>query len=1679
MNKLHRRFAFITCMILILNICLPALADRTLSLPAALTIIEEEAFCGDTSIGEIILPEGMTEIHSRAFADSSLSKIYLPASLTSIADDAFENTHLQEITTIENTPASLWVQAHSMNAPSVPSHTFTMTEKVSKTEISSNTTFEYNIENGTLNLMTDIFSMRQMSQFEQNEGKNGKIRFLAYCLNEAPDFTDAGQINRRVGSLLWNDEKSSSEVSKLLGQCYINDIPFFVISEENLLRAPYIRVHIGFCNTNSDEPDSWFSFGIKITGSPRILPQSIALRSTEFTFDNDEEKILPYVISPSDATDKTVTWSSSDPSVAQVNSRGVVYPIHSGTCTITATTINGKTADARVTVYSLPKSFVLLPVTLSLYPDETFSLYARILPHIAENEETVWVSSNEAVAVVDNGIVTAVSQGEATVSGTTANGLSASVSVSVLPDAMTIDGKTELTWNIINGLISSKEFNLSCERNIKVTADQDWIICSVTGNTLFLQAESYISSDASERTGTVTVSNGKNTATIHIVQSMIVDPPAVLSPVLSEDPNDPSELQLKDFNLEVQRNYAGTKLVYAVYKRNATGGFDFLGARYHKMTTSALPVSPTAFSYKLEAGETYRFDVMEATNSFASSNTFIRAQDIKTSYYISFVAPKTPDYPRNVAASATDTGIQVTWTPITDASGYNVVYNGKTQSVSGQASNSCMISAGNLVNGTAYTIYVDAYNENGNSSNSGRLSTSIYWNKEILPTTINVENASDTMIKGDDLKLEWEVFPSTADNSRVYWSSSNTSIVAVNDDGYLVARRTGNATITAKSEADPSVAVSFDVQVSNVTLGKPIFNNPVVSSSGNYVGLRWTKPTTNGTGNIRYDLMKVDDKEALLSGKFEYKTIASNLSSTQYTDTNVSADSAYYYIVVAYLVDKTSGGRIIESVSKYKYVEMPEYTPGSGSNPAWADYDPDDSVSGITIQPSVIALPGGMAASANNLITAKVMPFNSSATVTWTSQDESVLRPYAQSDSSAMQYSTGNVTKPTKVALTAKAGKKQDTVSVTVYDRPTLKVGNTSVNRESFIDYDIRKGDMKISWTTGEATSLHQLNTAIYTTKPSLASDGSATEIGRLMSNYNSYYTSGNTSFTIPASALTVGQYVKVAVCSYGCAWTVIGIHIIDTSMQKVTILGDKPITMTVGDEPVTLSASYTPSNATDNSLTWKSSNSSVLKVEENGTTATIKALKAGSARITVYNSTNRNVEDYVDITVLEKAEIVDVQVFSNNTFAQFNGSYQVDNNHTIEFWNAAIQGELRIKIVFNHPIESYSFLSTFTPVDGTARNNNDQVSVTAIDDTVIEYKLGWLDYDNNGPGIYSLSIAEGNNQPSSDGIVRVYAYDSIHEEKKYTRDESIKIYPWPIIHNNEAVEYLYGSISYDINWRYSFEMLGDFGNNWAYGHYKNISERVETYGFFKKESLNNQISSGRKKAYIICGEDMATAVSSIASACNAKKQAKEMFEYSGFTTKIWSDETIAEMETDFQLIEKDTNFNDVTVIYLFTHGLVRKGEDGLLYINGQFEGEKGKGYYFTNFAEHLANMRGHIIVIAETCFSGQLTEIMDTNKNMFPYNRYSVITSAKNNEAQAIYSLLHINDTWSITFSFSPVLIAALDRAYQYKPTDLNNDGYIDISEISAWNPTLTGGGGTTHTTVYGDTYFGFLKCK
>ena len=162
---------------------------------------------------------------------------------------------------------------------------------------------------------------------------------------------------------------------------------------------------------------------------------SVSLDKTSLSMTPGQTETLTATLSPSDATDQRVTWSSSSPSVATVD-RGVVKAVSAGTATISVTTEDGgKKASCSVTVIVPVTGISLDRTSLDLLDGASATLIATIYPSDASNKTVRWSSSNPSVATVKNGTVTACNPGSCIITVTTDDGsYSATCSVVVKPD---------------------------------------------------------------------------------------------------------------------------------------------------------------------------------------------------------------------------------------------------------------------------------------------------------------------------------------------------------------------------------------------------------------------------------------------------------------------------------------------------------------------------------------------------------------------------------------------------------------------------------------------------------------------------------------------------------------------------------------------------------------------------------------------------------------------------------------------------------------------------------------------------------------------------------------------------------------------------------------------------------------------------------------------------------------------------------------------------------------------------------------------------------------------------------------------------------------------------------------------------------------------------------------------
>ena len=167
----------------------------------------------------------------------------------------------------------------------------------------------------------------------------------------------------------------------------------------------------------------------------------VTLDKTEISLTEGETAQLTASVKPDNAADKSVTWTSSDPTVAAV-SDGKITALSAGKATITATA-GGKSATCVVTVTAsaVEVTEVTLDKTeISLTEGETAQLTASVKPDDAADKSVTWTSSDPTVAAVSDGKITALSAGKATITAT-AGGKSATCVVTVTAKAATPDDK--------------------------------------------------------------------------------------------------------------------------------------------------------------------------------------------------------------------------------------------------------------------------------------------------------------------------------------------------------------------------------------------------------------------------------------------------------------------------------------------------------------------------------------------------------------------------------------------------------------------------------------------------------------------------------------------------------------------------------------------------------------------------------------------------------------------------------------------------------------------------------------------------------------------------------------------------------------------------------------------------------------------------------------------------------------------------------------------------------------------------------------------------------------------------------------------------------------------------------------------------------------------------------------
>lgn len=491
-------------------------------------------------------------------------------------------------------------------------------------------------------------------------------------------------------------------------------------------------------------------------------------------------------IYPLTATDKSVTWTSSNSQIVSVDNEGNVLGIGLGEAQIicTANDGSGVSVQCRVTVTTTATQSVSVSANGStmLKASETVQLTATVLPETATDKSVRWQSDNTDIATVDNqGLVTAVSVGTASITATNSGGQTASITITVVPTPVE---RIELSKSA--GTLKATETLTLIATVYPETATQKGIEWSSSDETIAMVTQS----------GLVTaVAKGEAVITAKAVDGSGVTATCKISVIATD---------------------------VTSIKITANGSTTLKAAETLQLTATVLPETATDKSVRWSSASPEIADINEngLVTAYAVGKTTITASassgltdEITITVEPTLVSSIILNQPsitmrvtNEIQLSATilpttATDKSLTWTS-SNANIASVDAGGKVTAVKeGQASIICTANDGSGVAATCIVNVVDTDVEIVTISADG-------------PTTLKVS---------ETVQLRASIQPETTTDKSITWSSGNESVATVDTDGLVTAVSEGHAVITATTSnglKDQITITVVDTQVSSITLNE-------------------------------------------------------------------------------------------------------------------------------------------------------------------------------------------------------------------------------------------------------------------------------------------------------------------------------------------------------------------------------------------------------------------------------------------------------------------------------------------------------------------------------------------------------------------------------------------------------------------------------------------------------------------------------------------------------------------------------------------------------------------------------------------------------------------------------------------------------------------------------------------
>ena len=409
----------------------------TINFPSTLTTIGNSAFSGCESLPEAILPSGVEKIESNAFKNcKALKKAAVPDTVSSIGSSAFYGCEALTDITLGSKLKKIESQTFygctvlpsivlPYNVTTIGDSAFVNCTKLTQITVPRNTT---SIASNAFSYPKKMTMYGPSDCYAQTYASGKGIKYVTqdiHATSVSLDITektaeryDDFQLTATIAPLNFTDAvvwtSSNEEVATVSDTGYVEicgvGTAVITVTAGNVKAA---------CKITVPQLIDWIEFD----------EDEIELKAGQ-TY-----QLKPY-ISPSDATNKKLKYTSSDTKVAEVSASGLVTAKSEGEAKIRAAATDGSdeyavcyvtvTGKAKVTGITLDRT------SAEVKRGEKLTLNATVSPSYASNKKVVWKSANTKIATVDaNGSVTAKAPGRTKITVTSSENSSYQASCTV------------------------------------------------------------------------------------------------------------------------------------------------------------------------------------------------------------------------------------------------------------------------------------------------------------------------------------------------------------------------------------------------------------------------------------------------------------------------------------------------------------------------------------------------------------------------------------------------------------------------------------------------------------------------------------------------------------------------------------------------------------------------------------------------------------------------------------------------------------------------------------------------------------------------------------------------------------------------------------------------------------------------------------------------------------------------------------------------------------------------------------------------------------------------------------------------------------------------------------------------------------------------------------------------